>query len=237
MRPVAGSPGHAGGGRMARTAPGDRPCVDPDRICCGRWREMACRSPSVAERLAHIAWAGENTPGDEIICTLQAAEAAPTGGNAAKEDAACTLRAMEAALVEDNNPCKANKDPNAGANGIRTKESEGAPAADPRQPGRGGRPPGRRVAVDRTHQKTHGTMLNGFCGRPECGKGNVSGVVDWYYRVVETERAMTENVEIRTVRRYCRDCKKPVSGDVPGVAPCARVSANKSAAMASLNMA
>ena len=142
MRPVAGSLGHAGGGRMARTAPGDRPCADPDRICCGRWREMACRSLSVAERVAHIAWAGKDTPGDEIICTLQAAEAALAGENAAKDDIICSLQATEAALVEDNNRYKkANKDLNAEANGIRTKESEGAPAADPQQPRRrAGRP-------------------------------------------------------------------------------------------------
>lgn len=50
------------------------------------------------------------------------------------------------------------------------------------------------------------------------------------------ERTITENVKIWTVRRYCRDCKKLVSRDVPGVAPYARVSANKSAAMVSLNM-
>lgn len=91
----------------------------------------------MAERVAHIAstFAGKDTPSDEIICTLQA---------------------TEAALAEDNNRYKkANKDLNAKANGIRTKELESVPAADPQQPRRRGRPPGQKATVNRRPQKIH----------------------------------------------------------------------------------
>ena len=68
--------------------------MDPECICCGHWQEIACRSLSVAELLAHVASAraGENTPCDEIICTLQATEAALAGENAAKDDIICRQR-------------------------------------------------------------------------------------------------------------------------------------------------
>ena len=224
---------------MARTTPSDWPCTDPDCICCGHWQEIACRSLSVAERLAHVAsiLAGKNTSSEEIIWTLQAAEAALAGENAAKDDTVCRLQATETALVEDNNRYKkANKDLNAKANGIRTKGLESVPAADPQQPGRRGRPPGQRATISRRPQKIHRTMLNDFCRCPECNKGDISDEVDRYSRVVEMEWTITENVEIWTVRRYCRDCKKLVSRDVPGAVPYTRVSANKSAAMVSLNM-
>lgn len=62
-------------------------------------------------------------------------------------------------------------------------------------------------------------------------------MVETYDRVVEVQRTTTENVRIKTTRRYCRDCKKLVSKTAPGVAPNARISANKSAAMMQLNMA
>ena len=157
---------------------------------------------------AEAALAGENADKDEIIQRLQAAEAALAGENADKDDTVCRLQATETVLVEDNNRYKkANKDLNAKANGIRTKGLESVPAADPQQPGRRGRPPGQKATINRRPQKIHRTMLNDFCRCPECNKGNISAEVDRYSRVVEMEWTITENVEIWTVRRYCRDCK------------------------------
>ena len=49
-------------------------------------------------------------------------------------------------------------------------------------------------------------------------------------------RTVTENVEITTTCRYCRDYREPASGKVPGVEPNARVSSDQSAAMVLLNM-
>ena len=158
---------------MARTTPNGWPCMDPDCRCCGHWQEMVSRSLSVAERVAHIAsilagkdasseeiiWtlqaaeaalAGENNSKDDTICGLQAAEAALAGENTAKDDTICGLQATEATLVEDNRRLvKANKDLNAKNNKIKT-----VPDKDRVCTGRRGRPPGQKPTIN-TRPKPH----------------------------------------------------------------------------------
>ena len=147
------------------------------------------------------------------------------------------LQAENAALTEDNNRYKAaNKELNAKANGIKTEGLKSVPAADPQAPKRRGRPSGQPATINKRPGKIDRCVLNDFDKCPECGEDNISHVVDSYPRVVQVTRTITENVEITTTRRYCRDCRKLVSRKVPGVAPYARVSANQSAAMVKLNM-
>ena len=129
---------------MARTAPNGWPCMDPDCRCCGHWQEIASRSLSVAERVAHIAstLAGKDVSSEEIIWTLQAAEAALAGENAAKDDIICRQRRPHW-LRDNRRLVKANKKLNARNNKIKT-----VPDKDRVCTGRRGRPPGQKPTIN-----------------------------------------------------------------------------------------
>ena len=71
---------------------------------------------------------------------------------------------------------------------------------------------------------------------PDCGGGLSGRVTAEYDRIVTVMRVLLENVRYVIKRRWCRVCKRQVSGRVPGAAKHARRSSNFDAVMTSLNM-
>ncbi len=145
------------------------------------------------------------------------------------------LQALVSSLTGDNKRyAKANGDLNAKANGINiptvTKKKAGPRKA-------AGRPKGQKPTINCRPKRVDRVEEIDCRECPDCGdSGNLSDVTDRYDRVVTVMRVMLENVRYVIKRRWCRGCKKQVSGRVPGAAKHARRSSNFDAAMTSLNM-
>ena len=97
------------------------------------------------------------------------------------------------------------------------------------------RPKGQKATVNKRTEKIDREEAVDCDACPDCG-GKLSGVTDEYDRVVREMKIICENVKYIVKRRYCRTCKKQVSGKVPNAMPYARTSANHTAFMAYLNI-
>ena len=125
---------------------------------------------------------------------------------------------------------KANKELNAENNKIKT-----VPDKERKSTGKRGRPRGQKATINTRPKHIDREEVVDI---QKCPKGHTLSekISDQYDRVVEVEYTITENVKYWINRRWCRKCNEMFSRDPPGVAPYARVSANRSAAATSLNL-
>ena len=190
-------------------------CMKPECRCCRFWTRVL---------------------GDTIGLTgkiLEAAAAEVAGRPGANCKEIEDLQALVSSLTEDNKRyAKANRELNAKANRINiptvTKKKAG--------PRKAGRPKGQKPTINCRPKRVDRVEEIDCKECPDCGNDNLSDVTDRYDRIVTVMRVMLENVRYVIKRRWCRGCKKQVSGRVPGAAKHARRSSNFDAAMTSLNM-
>ncbi len=190
-------------------------CMEPGCRCCLHWAKMF---------------------GDVLGPTRKILEAACeiAGESGADWKEAGRLQALVSSLTEDNKRyAKTNRDLNAKANGIsvpapKKKAGQGKKAA--------GRPKGQKPTVNCRPKRVDRVEEIDCKECPDCGGGLSGRVTAEYDRIVTVMRVLLENVRYVIKRRWCRVCKRQVSGRVPGAAKHARRSSNFDAVMTSLNM-
>ena len=171
------------------------------------WREVAVKLAICAERLAGMLQ--DQTAQNQTLAQKNA-------------HMGCSARRSK----------KVIKELSARANGIHI-----VPAAEPKEPGRRGRPPGQPATRNKRPGHIDRTETVDLEQCPNGTDHKLSGsVTDTYERVATIWRVASETVLYTVRRRYCRTCKKQVSAPIPGVNRYARTSGNMAAAGATLNM-
>ena len=200
--------------QLEQASPDARPCNRPDCKCCSYRKAVL---DTLLDAVAKTAGMPENIP-------------AVTGPNAclARE----CLKAREEAEREKEKYAGLNRRLNSTVNGIRT-----VAVSDRKSSGRRGRPKGQKATINMRPEDIDRDETIDCKECPRCGSGDcLSGVTDEYDRVVRVLRFVTENVRYVIKRRYCRRCKRQVSGKVPDAMPYARTSSNHTALMTHLNI-
>ena len=188
-------------------------CMEPGCRCCRHWAKMFGHMIVQTRKIL------------ETVCEI-------AGESDADRKEIGDLQALASSLTEDNKRyAKANRELNVKANKISV------PAAKKKAgPRKAGRPKGQKPTVNCRPERVDRVEEIDCKECPDCGGGLSGAVTAEYDRMVTVMRVISENVRYVIKRRWCRGCKKQVSGRVPGAAKHARRSSNFDAAMTSLNM-
>ena len=123
-----------------------------------------------------------------------------------------------------------NKDLNAKVNKIKV-----VPAADPKPPGRRGRPKGQKPTINKSPEPD--IIEDVDCHKcPDCGNPELADSYTEYPRTVIRRKTITKVYKYNIRRRYCAKCKKYVHAQPPNVSSHARVCNEQFAEAAALNM-